>query len=308
MTKARDYTGETYNKLTFVRKTDRRSGHEWVWELSCLCGGTHFSKPGHVISGKTAGCPACRNTRISRETGERTVVSQRVDRTGERYGRLVATEFSHAKNGHTFWKFICDCGNEHVADISLAIQGHTTSCGCYQKERRSECHTTHGMSKTRLYVIYFNMLARCLNKNDSSYPNYGGRGITVCEEWQKNFESFVNNLPDGYGPTLTLDRINPNEGYSPSNCRWVGADLQARNKRISPRNTSGVTGVSFCSRKGKENWGATWRDIDDNPRVKRFSIRKYGYDEAFRLACEYRAKMIEELNKQGAGYTPTHGL
>lgn len=111
-------------------------------------------------------------------------------------------------------------------------QGHTVSCGCYCRE----IHTSHGGSETRLYHVWRGMKERCYNRTHKAYPDYGGRGITVCDEWLDftNFRKWA--MDSGYDEnspqwTCTLDRVDVNGGYCPQNCRWVDMTEQAKNKR-----------------------------------------------------------------------------
>lgn len=93
-------------------------------------------------------------------------------------------------------------------------------------------HLIHGKRKTRLYRIWTNVKTRCYNENDPHFKRYGGRGITVCEEWRNSFEAFYNwAVSNGYSDELTIDRINNDGNYEPSNCRWVTFKEQNQNKR-----------------------------------------------------------------------------
>lgn len=172
-----------------------------------------------------------------------------IDLTGQKYNRLFVAERA---SDHVFpngkkearWKCICDCGNEVFVAASHLKSGHTKSCGCYALEM-SKCkevkHRKHGLTfeagrkQTRLYRIWTQMKTRCYNRNDEHFKDYGGRGIAVCEEWRNNFKSFHEwAVANGYADNLTIDRINVNGNYEPSNCRWATTKEQSNNKRNTP--------------------------------------------------------------------------
>ena len=110
-----------------------------------------------------------------------------------------------------------------------------------------------GYSKLRIYTIYYTMLKRCYNSKNTLYLTYGARGIKVCEDWKNDFKSFyIWAMSNGYSDELSIDRIDNNGNYEPSNCRWVTPTLQQRNKRVIQRNnTSGYKGVYFNKKRGK---------------------------------------------------------
>ena len=119
----------------------------------------------------------------------------------------------------------CSCGIEKAVLLSQLRSGKSKSCGCYRIDKRVK----HGMSKTKIYRTWLNMIHRCNNPKVNYYCHYGGRGIKVCERWMK-FENFYADM--GEQPENTyLDRINPNDNYQPSNCRWATWDEQCNNKR-----------------------------------------------------------------------------
>lgn len=123
---------------------------------------------------------------------------------------------------------VCECGNiKEVASNNL-ITGKIKSCGCLLKDGS---HTTHGKCNSRLYKTWVNMKTRCYDKNNKEYMNYGGRGIIVCKEWLSNFKTFYDwAINNGYDDTLTIDRINVDGNYEPSNCRFIDIKTQQRNR------------------------------------------------------------------------------
>lgn len=173
--------------------------------------------------------------------------SDAFDLTGKRFGRLTVIKFSHSVKGngrtyHRFWECKCDCGNTCTVRQCGLTSGRSQSCGCLSREtsrgnmaRLWEGKTNHLPGKyPRLYRVWAAMKRRCSNKNCKDYPNYGGRGITVCEEWRTSFDRFCEwAISSGYDGELTLDRIDYNGNYTPSNCRWIPMEEQSKNRRPS---------------------------------------------------------------------------
>lgn len=159
-----------------------------------------------------------------------------IDLTGRKVGRLTVlgrapdvVQPSGSKK--TMWRCVCECGS--VKDIwsHALVSGQTRSCGCLQREVLIERNTTHGYSKTRLDRIYRGMKTRCYNASFPEYNSYGGRGITICDEWLNNPKSFYEwALQNGYRDDLSIDRIDVDANYSPANCRWVDVKTQNNNK------------------------------------------------------------------------------
>lgn len=230
-----------------------------------------------------------------------------IDITGNKYNMLTAVKHLGATDtGRTKWLFLCDCGKEVSVEVYSVKTGKTKSCGCNRFIAVAEARTTHGGRFERMYNIYCGMLARCYNPNVSSYKRYGARGITVCQRWLDGYEFFREDMTKDYADDLTLERIDSKGDYCPENCTWKSRKKQARNTGKRINNKSGVTGVFID--ETRKCACALWRSLEGKFKKKSFAWSVYTKDGAFRLACEYRAKMIEELNKQGAGYSPSHGL
>ena len=160
-------------------------------------------------------------------------MSKALNLTGQRFGMLVALEKAEKKTTkHVDWKCLCDCGKLTTVRADNLKNGNIKSCGCHMPLSTADTHTTHGMSYTRLYKTWCNMKSRCYNEHTKHFMHYGGRGIKVCDEWKDSFEAFMQwALSNGYSDALTIDRIDVDGNYEPSNCRWATMLAQNRNKR-----------------------------------------------------------------------------
>lgn len=182
-----------------------------------------------------------------------------IDMTGKTFGRLkVIKRAPKTKRKEASWVCRCECGNIAIVLGSNLRNGHTRSCGCLMKETRVENgkkRATHGMFGTRLYEVWHGMKARCYRPSHHHYKSYGGRGITVCDEWNKSFESFAEWAnANGYDENAkhgecTIDRIDVDGNYEPSNCRFVDMKTQARNKRPQIYKTRPVVRIDSFGNK-----------------------------------------------------------
>jgi len=173
------------------------------------------------------------------------------DLLGERFGRLtvVGNPFKDERGRNIQYQCICDCGEKKTIVRSRLTRGETKSCGCFRKQATTERvvkYGEHGAKNTRIYSIWNSMIGRCYSKKHSSYERYGGRGIAVCQQWKNDFLAFKNWAENnGYDESLSIDRINVNGNYEPSNCKWSDNEEQSQNRR----NTIIVTiqGVEYKS-------------------------------------------------------------
>ena len=156
-----------------------------------------------------------------------------IDITAQQFGRLTAIRRAASEGRHTAWLFSCACGNEKTITLDSVRRGLSRSCGCLRSESTAARSTTHGKSigrrESRELKSYNHAKSRCQNPNDTKYPQYGGRGIRMCQEWSNDASQFIADM--GPCPPLhTLDRINPHGHYEPGNCRWATSYQQARTR------------------------------------------------------------------------------
>lgn len=161
-----------------------------------------------------------------------------MDLTGQRFGRLVALKYEgRTKSYQSRWLVLCDCGNQTIVLAGALKSKKTQSCGCLQRERTSKAKTTHGLyhdqnrRRSKLNRVWCTMKERCQNPNSKSFKDYGGRGITICDEWQKYQPFFVWAMLHGYQEGLQIERMNNDGNYEPDNCRWATKKEQGKNKR-----------------------------------------------------------------------------
>lgn len=190
-------------------------------QKACLACGKEFQIAASELRKSRAGrycshsCAGSRNNR------------QRIDLTGKKFGRLTVVR--HCGDG--YWLVHYDCGTSKTIFGDHLRRGASSSCGCLAIEMLVERCKTHGMRHSPEWQVWSAMRYRCFNPRAKAYLDYGGRGITVCDEWLNSFEAFYRDMGPRPGPGWSIDRIDNNGNYEPRNCRWVQDELQEHNKR-----------------------------------------------------------------------------
>lgn len=223
-----DLTGKVFGKLTVLEKSNetRCEGGYIYWLCLCECGNEVIYQSSYLRSGNIFSC------------GCKRLPDGTKDMTGQVFGRLLVVEKAkREKRGVVYWRCICDCGTETIKCGSDLRRKSTRSCGCLARETLPPVNYKHGqannkerVTKTKTYSIWGAMMGRCHNLNNQRYEHYGARGIKVCDRW-RNFENFFEDM--GHPPTdqHSIDRINVDGNYEPSNCRWASKDEQRANQR-----------------------------------------------------------------------------
>lgn len=241
MGKHENLIGQKFGRLLVIDEAGIEGRGKYRWLCWCECGKETVVRGDLLKSGRTKSC-GC----LSSDSAKYHLV-------GNRYGHLsVIREEGRNKHGEVMWLCKCDCGNEMLAKSCNLVHGFVKSCGCMSGQMISNANKKHGKINTRIYSSWHCMKNRCYNTNDEHYPDYGARGITVCEEWKDNFQVFYEwAISHGFREDLTIDRIDVNKGYSPNNCRWATAKEQQRNRRITV----------YLDYKGDKKPLAEWAEI-----------------------------------------------
>lgn len=218
---SKNIVGCKFEKLTvisFAGYNQNRKSKEEMYLCQCDCGNTTVANKDALLKGETKSCGCIRGK------------NNYINLTGMKFGKLTVIERLSNQKGYVVYKCVCECGKYRNARAEDLKSGIATDCKKYKLEH-------HGLCKSRLYWVWHSMKDRCYNPKATSYKHYGGRGIKVCDEWKNSFKTFYDwSYSNGYDENAprnkcTIDRINNDGDYEPSNCRWVDAKIQASNQR-----------------------------------------------------------------------------
>jgi len=172
-------------------------------------------------------------------------MSGKMNLQGMKFGRLlVVSENGRGNDKRVLWNCLCDCGKSAAVRSTHLKRGSIKSCGCLRVETSTKRATTHGKSKAPEYEVWCSMIKRCRNKKSTGYPDYGGRGITVCERWNR-FENFIEDMGPRPSQFHSIDREEVNGNYEPGNCKWATPAEQSRNTRKRKDGANAIVGVSW---------------------------------------------------------------
>lgn len=174
-----------------------------------------------------------------------------IDLTGQTFGKwTVLRKNGNKAGGAALWLCQCECGRTGSPSGTDLRLGKSTNCGCAHKGRIGHATRKHGDTGTRLHRIWKNMRARCMRRSCPGYAYYGGRGIAICDEWQ-DFSAFRDwALRSGYQPNLSIERVDVDGNYSPSNCTWADSQTQSANRRFVKRDINGVPWSEIARQHG----------------------------------------------------------
>jgi hypothetical protein len=215
-----DLTGKKFGILTVLKLIGSDKHRNNKWSCECKCRRITEVRGCDLTGGYITSCGCLGHLKHIKNL------------KGQKFGKLTVIEkVEKEKDGNARWLCQCECGKQTtVIGISLR-RGNTKSCGCWQRKVTGKLSLKHSGSKTRLYKIWSHMISRCNNSKSNAYKDYGGRGISICNEWRE-FIPFINWAHNnGYRDDLTIERKDVNGNYEPGNCTWIPNSEQSKNRR-----------------------------------------------------------------------------
>ena len=221
-----DLTGQRFGKLVVIEKSEIvkvKHGTVVKWLCKCDCGNFRIIPTGELRRGNAKHCGCLKFENL----------------VGKKFNRLTVIKRVEYNKKEVMWLCKCDCGNETIVSTGHLKSGHSKSCGCLSREMAKKNNYKHGLSNDKDFYRIMNirkgMKARCYNNKLDCYSSYGGRGIKICDEWldEENgaYNFYIWSMKNGYKDGLSIDRIDVNGDYEPSNCRWTTNKIQCNNKR-----------------------------------------------------------------------------
>lgn len=331
----KDFIGKKFNNWEVIDWViGERKEVEWI--CRCKCGKIKQQKVDNIKNGRSKMCKECANKKRKQEkkekeekkikirfnnhlnwTEENTFIGtynefleeckrrkekqqkekkakekEEIDKElGKKYGRLKVIEIIKPKKGLTKWRCKCDCGNEYIGIGKNIKYGNIKSCGCIAKELEE-----NAIVYKRIYKVFRGMIDRCYNPNNKNFKKYGGRGITICEEWKKNPREFIEwAYENGYDEKAkkrecTIERIDVNGNYEPSNCKWVDMKMQAKKRRRSGRIAKkyNIYGKEMTSKEIQEKYGISQQLF--SYRVKKGMSNEEAVETEIKLGKKYEKR------------------
>lgn len=296
MGKFQDLTGQRFGKLKVIERAENHispSGYKYImWRCQCDCGNFINVRTTDLKNNHTQFCGCLHKEMLSK--------AKLIDLTGQVYERLTVIKrvddyISPSGSRKVQWLCKCKCGKDVIVTGNNLKNGNSKSCGCYNRELLFKINSIHNASNTRLYHIWTCMKDRCYNPQNKKYKDYGGRGITVCNEWINDFESFSNWAYDnGYVENAsrgecTIDRIDVNGDYCKDNCRWVSQKVQTNNKRNN----------HYITYNGETHTITEWNNILGYKKgvLSRRIFSGWNIDDAFTKPVKSNSKKGDVINE-----------